>query len=58
MDITIRVRTVQGLPQYLIFINDTQAGHVYYTQEAALKKLETLMAKYKDFKPTSSSEVI
>ncbi len=58
MDITLRVRTVQGLAQYLIFVNDVQTGHVYYTQEAAMKKLEKLLEKYKDFNPTSSSEVI
>jgi hypothetical protein len=58
MDITIRVRTVQGLAQYLIFVNDTQTGHVYYTQEAAMKRLEALMEKYKAYKPSCSDEII
>ncbi len=58
MEIVIKVRTVQGLPQYLVFINNVQSGHVYYTQEAALIKVQKLMTKYADFKPTNKTEII
>lgn len=58
MEIIIKVRTVQGLPQYLVFINNVQSGHVYYTQEAALIKVQKLMAKYSDLNPVNRSEII
>lgn len=57
MKIEIMIRTVQGLPQYLVYVNGVQLC-MFYTRQAAEAKVLKLMKTYEQFEVVNCDEVI